>query len=627
MGNLQRNPPESETVAPMTIWQLVKSILVWAFFLIVSIILWIWLHQVEILIHIFIKPYVWPYYLEVLYQTLYLIDLFSFVLFMKIVYKTNLIPVPVQKRIERLGSKLIQEPFTLVLSSVIIVWLGLWLPHYLYWPWWMDLEHFSLSAHSWDQGVRPYRDIIDFNFPGPIYFMWIVGKVFGWDNPMVANLLDAGVLILLGILLIRWSREKFDSVNPGLLCCLLIARYYMSLDYSRVMQRDWHLIAAGVGLLLIMQITRSRHKYLLAGVAVAITLVIRPYAILIVPAIVFAMVLDQKSDLVKLEAAMKQFIISGLVSTLLLWSPLLVHGIADDFFCELIGEIMHSNYRPSDQESILVIMFDQLNRNIIFSALCALIAAIYMAGKDREKLRLVLVWFVLFLSMLFYKVLCPVRHNYTEIPLEIVACVSLGVFWGILEKYHGVLSVVKIFLVGFWFWHYFPGLPVMLSWDSSRESVVALFKGEPLKTSPPGCALILKSRTIPNYSYSWDDYQAALNYIREETTPDVQVVNFLRLHPFPTFNGPTGRLTLWPCGEGFQWLRWVHPELELEFANALRNQVPSIVIWNDRGEPRPLKMAFPVIEQVIRLEYEPVARFGEIDIWKKRRMVDQATGS
>jgi hypothetical protein len=62
----------------------------------------------------------------------------------------------------------------------------------------------------------------------------------------------------------------------------------------------------------------------------------------------------------------------------------------------------------------------------------------------------------------------------------------------------------------------------------------------------------------------------------------------------------------------------VHPELELEFANALKTQVPAIVIWNDREEMSQVTIKYPLIDQLIRSEYESVARFGQIDIWKRR---------
>jgi hypothetical protein len=150
----------------------------------------------------------------------------------------------------------------------------------------MDLEHFSLSAHSWENGVRPYRDLIDFNFPGPIYVMWVIGKVFGWDNPMAANLIDILVFITLGLLTFRWSNTVFGSKSTAMMSYLLMARYYMSLDAPRVMQREWYVIASGIGLLMVLQLTNRCYKYVFAGFVLAVTFVIRPYAVLLLPPVI-----------------------------------------------------------------------------------------------------------------------------------------------------------------------------------------------------------------------------------------------------------------------------------------------------------------------------------------------------
>ena len=46
--------------------------------------------------------------------------------------------------------------------------LASWALHYLTWPWCRDEDTFATLALSWDAGIRPYRDIRAYNFPGHI---------------------------------------------------------------------------------------------------------------------------------------------------------------------------------------------------------------------------------------------------------------------------------------------------------------------------------------------------------------------------------------------------------------------------------------------------------------------------
>ena len=49
------------------------------------------------------------------------------------------------------------------MSAVLAASCGLmfagWLPHYLTWPWWPDIDSFAAIAQGWDAGIRPYRDV------------------------------------------------------------------------------------------------------------------------------------------------------------------------------------------------------------------------------------------------------------------------------------------------------------------------------------------------------------------------------------------------------------------------------------------------------------------------------------
>ncbi len=592
--------------------------LAWVVFVSLGTFVFCFSGAIKSLIRLNLKVWLSGQRLEILLRFEGVFYFFGFVALFKLIQWVGLLPERTWLISEGYCQKFLRLPLQWILSIIIALWFLLWAPHYLYWPWWMDLEHFSVSAHAWDQGIKPYRDLIDFNFPGPIYIMWMIGKLFGWNHPMAANFLDIMVCIVLFCLTIRWSKRVFDSSTAGLIGCILMARYYMSLDASRVMQREWYVIALGIGMLMITQMTTHRYKYLFSGFVLAVALVIRPYAILLLPAVIVSVVIEYWGQRLKTEIALKQIVLSGLVSSLILWSPLVFHGIADDFFRETFRELMYGNYDPQGREAFHWTVYNQIATKVIFSALCTVVLTLYLLRNDPCKLGLVLPWVVMFVSMVFYKPLCPVMHAYTEIPLEMVAGLMLGIFWGVFENFQGVSSRFKVSLIGFWTWFFLPAFPDMLSVSSSREALVSMVSSTGLEKSPPGWAGHLKDRNKIPKVYFWQDYQSALEFIREETSSEVRVVNFIRKQPFPTFNGPTGRLSLWPCAEGIQWLRWVHPELELEYANSLQSQVPSIVIWNDREEMSNVAIKYPLIDRLIRREYEPLARFGQIDIWKRR---------
>ena len=514
-----------------------------------------------------------------------------------------------------------------ILARLVPVALGLglaifylaWLPHYLYWPMWMDSEHFAISAQAWENGVRPYRDLIDFNFPGPIYFFWLIGKIFGWGRPMLANLVDAIVLLSLGAALFKWSRAVFQSIVPGLLGFFLITRYYLSLDYARVMQRDWFVFYFGTLAILIIQAWKNEKRWALAGSLIALGLVIRPYAIFWSAPVLVALWVESNHDLALLRKRLTQFLISGVASSLLLWSPLFYFQLFDDLLGHLSQELLQANYASKDSETWGWLIWDLLARKTEFAALLCLAASGWFARGNKSLQSLWLVWCSVFLVLLFYKPICPVRHNYTEIPFSLTACLWLGLAYGFFMKSPKPDSTRLLIALSLWFYCYFPGMPQMASFHDSSLAVQAMIQQTELQQPPPGCRDALRARASDRYLYSWRDYQDLLHYIRHELPPEVRVVNFLLYRPFPALNAPTGRLSLWPCGEGVLWLSWVHQNLEPDFARVLDSNTPAVVVMSDEKPHWAPPNRFPLIEQKIRENFEPVARKGVFQIWARRK--------
>lgn len=509
--------------------------------------------------------------------------------------------------------------YSILLITGLILFFISWLPHYLFWPMWMDAEHFAISAQAWDAGIRPYRDLIDFNFPGPIYFYWLIGKVFGWGRPMMANLADVIVLMGFGSVVLCWSRRIFASWAPGLLSCFLMARYYMSLDYARVMQRDWYVFVIGSMAVLTIQAWKNEGRWIVAGILLSAGLVIRPYAVLWGIPVGIALCLEPSDFNGQLRNRVLRLTLSGLVSSILFWSPLFYFQLFDDFLGHLLQELLQSNYKPNEVESLHWIIWDQIKRATEFTSLLVLMLSGIKIQNDKMMKSVWQVWCAAFLILLLYKPLCPVRHDYTQIPFSMTSCLVIGICSGLWIK-AGKIDFSRFVLASLvWMHFYFPGWPQMADFQASAQAIQAFGKWDNLKQTPPGCRDAWRIVANQQYLYRWQDYLDLLDYIRNEVPEGVRVVNFLLFHPYPTVNAPTGRLSLWPCGEGILWLSWVHKSMEPDFAKALDSKEPAIVILSDERPGWPPPNQFPAIEKTIRTEFELVTRRGAFQVWARRQ--------
>src|SRR5262249_36906484 len=134
---------------------------------------------------------------------------------------------------------LLGPPLAVALGLACAVFLLTWAPHYLTWPLWTDNEQFAISAQSWEAGIRPYRDLADFDFPGPIYVLYLLVKVFGWRHTTAFYAGDLVLVVLRGGTLGAWSRRLFGTGIPGLIGFLPWLAYYLGRDFTQVAQRDW----------------------------------------------------------------------------------------------------------------------------------------------------------------------------------------------------------------------------------------------------------------------------------------------------------------------------------------------------------------------------------------------------
>jgi hypothetical protein len=347
-------------------------------------------------------------------------------------------------------------------------------------------------------------------------------------------------------------------------------------------------------------------------------MIIRPYAVLMIPPLLIMAVMESRRPD---GWHWKPFIYSltaTLSLTLLMWLPLILAGTFDDFLDTFLNALFEGSYKRSDRKGFWTFVFLQFNTKIIFLAFLSLIISLIKYRDDKEKRNQILIWLIASISFLFYAPICPVRHEYTRIPMEIMAAVGCGI--GMQLFYHDLKlpAWFRSVMLCFWFTYYFPGWPAYCDANAAVRSTAALVQWQDLGFSPPGCYRTITDKAIVKNSYTWSEYQTLLRYIREETSPETRVVNFLRCHPFPPVNGMTGRLTLWPVGEGILWLHSVTLDLEPDFAERLTGPEPAIVVWIEEGETGTI-FPFPLIERTIREHYQPLKKIGQFDIWEKKK--------
>ncbi len=192
-------------------------------------------------------------------------------------------------RAEHLADRALRGPLTVALGAVCALLLLTWVPHYLTWPWWPDVDQFAVSALSWREGLVPYRDLEDFDFPGPIYLFYLLGIAFGWGRTAPFYAADAAMLIALGVALAAWSRRLFGRALPGLVAYLPFLTFYLGLNFTLVGQRDWQGPLFAVLGLMALEAWPGRRGRLASAMAMAVALAYRPHEALFLPAVASAL--------------------------------------------------------------------------------------------------------------------------------------------------------------------------------------------------------------------------------------------------------------------------------------------------------------------------------------------------
>jgi hypothetical protein len=358
------------------------------------------------------------------------------------------------------------------LGAVCAVFLLTWVPHYLTWPIWADTDQFMVSAQSWDAGLRPYRDLPDFDFPAPIYLLYALGKVFGWGRTMPFYAADLALLLLLGGAVLSWSRRLFGMWMPGLIGFLPWLGYYLGLDYSLVAQRDWQGPALSVLGLLALESLPGRAARPLSALAFAAALAYRPQVVLFGPA--FLSAVDESSrrpgePVVHPLRAMAGWSAALGVSLLIVFSPLIAAGVFDDFIRVLSVARYGGEYNRTDWSSFyrrFKELFLQDWSTKWWTAAVALVAAAGPAALRRPSRT----WALALIGAFFYMPISPLPHAYLIQPMRLVLSVALAPLSAWLLAVPGMTPSARVAGLALLLYIAVPGWPRFCTAQGSLEA-------------------------------------------------------------------------------------------------------------------------------------------------------------
>lgn len=508
---------------------------------------------------------------------------------------------------DRLSEKLLARPMTVLLALVCVAQLVTWIPHYLTWPLWADHDAYATIARGWQAGVLPYRDLYCNQLPGAIYLFWILGRIGGWGNSMAIYAFDAGTVVLLGVGLVLWSRRLFGRVLPGVVGYLAFLGYYLSLDYSHAAQRDWHAPLLAVLSLLTLQISRGGFLAPAAsGAAMSLAICFRPHAALLLPAVAIQLLGDLRAG-----GTLRRLAAWGLsfaLTTIAWLIPLAASGILPDF----LAGVGHNAPAPGRGLHAAALLVNVLRQFDAFGFIAVAIAVCMIPKPDRRLATAALAWLAALVFSLLYEPISPRYHSYLHIPFHLMFAVNVALLTHLLLKARRIPASFRLLAFLLVLGASCRIRPELCAPRPSVKAIVASVHGERPNDQPPGYRR--GPVNVAGY-YKWDDYRAALDYLQPIASRRTKIGNALKGDP--AIVGPLGGFSAFPA-EGISWLRMVTQDDEPRFAKALEDEPDSVVVWSP-GEPGP-DPSFRIdrIESTIRRLYEPDARFGAIEVWRRK---------
>jgi hypothetical protein len=512
------------------------------------------------------------------------------------------------------------------MTVLIALWslflLAVWIPHYLTWPWCSDHEHFAMMARSWEAGLKPYRDLFSYQFPGEIYLFWMLGKVAGWGNTVALYALDVVLFVGLGILLLLWGWRLSGRLLPGLIGFSSLLMYYLSLQFEMVAQRDFHIAVLALTSLTMPTIWPGHGGRFVSALTFGLALVFRPQVVVLLPAILWSVGCSARPPCTSWRQTLISFLAWGLISGLTVaigFLPLALNGILDDFLNNLqTMRRLYSYGEHSTRTGLLNILAAArpltLPKNLLLTT--AIVVGLRLWDRPgNSTTRYFPIVLATIVGIAFYHAISPVQLHYHAVPQTVVA--ALGLTFASAQLSLGeTRPLVRLVALG-----------VLFLVFGARQKPLALEVLTPGdRTYGLGESLrILKTGELPlrpalgfyeHSGFDWSDARAVILYLREQVPPDVPIA-MLMMENCAATGAAAGRTSAVPVAEGHGLYLWDYPSLIARVVAALETTESCLVVWNPT---HPIYQAprFQPLREVIGDRFEPEARFGNIEIWHLR---------
>jgi hypothetical protein len=522
--------------------------------------------------------------------------------------------------VDRLATRALAGPAAIVVAAGLVALVAAWAPSYLARPWFRDADAFASLALGWDRGVRPYRDVVAYNFPGETYLHWALGRLFGWGRTWPLHAADLALFAVLCGAAVAWSRRRLGGAMPGLAAAAAWTWMYLSYNFMMIPERDWQAAAlAAIGLMAADGWGGPRGAAA-CGAATAAALSLRPHAVLMFPAIGAALAggLGARWDARRWAASAGVFAASCAATGVLLLMPVLAAGLVPDWLRGLRLTAYGGPYGRGRSAPDLVGRMIEGMSSVWTGWLlagCLGYGLIGPAGRRSAGW-----WTGLALAgALAWRGVHPVDHPYLTLPRDLFGGLAVAVPAAVVLGAERLGAASRLVLLALVMRQAMPGWPRTLDPAASADAAWALARGDEPTRTPPGCGAGFGAEGGSETRYRWDDYRDVLEYLRHETVPGAPVANLLRRFPFPAINGPAGRLDPFRAESGICWMLLVDQDLDVEFARRLREAgEDTVVVWAPDEVPHP-RLRLPVTTAVVRSDFELAARFGEIEAWRRRR--------
>ena len=502
-------------------------------------------------------------------------------------------------------------PLTALLIGLCLVQWLVWLPQYLTWNWHQDYDDVATMALAWDAGKRPYRDMLSFQFPGEIYLLWALGKIFGWGKTWPLYAFDAALVGLFGVVMVAWSRVRFGRALPGAIGFATFLSWYLNQEVGVVAQRDGHACLAAIMGLLVLEARPDRAGRLISAVAMGIALVFRPQVIVLAPALILAVGCSRRPGASRAATA----------RTVLAWGatvglvgcagflPLARAGLLGDFFGGLRIAAFSTGYAVPGLAYRLGHAL-KLLRYPEFFAVGFLALALGASARPVLR-RSSLTWTLALVGAMGYKLISPRVFPYHDIIIFLVWSVAVAVLAELILEAPRVAGGFRLAALLLLCSQGISAYPANFAPGNVREAVRLLRGGT------PGARSSLARLHGMGEAYTWQEYHAALDYLRG-LPPGVEVINGMRM-PLP-INGPSARLP----GIPYHSLNLVYfiPRYDDVFCAALAAApASSVVVWDPRNPPEVNPWTGEKLgrfRSLIPTYYEPSKSFGLIEVWRRR---------